>query len=182
MDVLETRARGEVPAVVKRRPRTAGPGSRSGRTRPSRMPGPAACAQGAQASPLLILCAVSTTPPSKQGRGRRNRRAPGASAGGKAGCDERLRSEQTAFSPAGGDLQIADCSAVNFGTAASRRLSASICVICGQIAMGGPLCVFVPSCLRCPLCFSLCSLCLCGSSRGSVSYRSASRYTRGYMA
>ena len=44
---------------------------------------------------------------------RRNRRAPGASAGGKYGCDERLRSEQSGFLPAGGDHQIAGCSAVN---------------------------------------------------------------------
>ena len=45
---------------------------------------------------------------------RRNRRAPGASAGGKHGDDGRLRPELTGFSPAGGDRQIADCSAVNF--------------------------------------------------------------------
>jgi hypothetical protein len=44
---------------------------------------------------------------------RRNRRAPGASAGRKPGCDERLRSEQSDFLPAGGDRQIAVCSAVN---------------------------------------------------------------------
>ena len=39
---------------------------------------------------------------------RRNRRAAGASAGGKRGCDERSRSEQTRFLPAVGDRQIAD--------------------------------------------------------------------------
>jgi len=44
MAVLETRTRGEVPAVVERRSGTAGPDSRSGRERPSRMSCPAACA------------------------------------------------------------------------------------------------------------------------------------------
>jgi len=45
--------------------------------------------------------------------GRRNRRAPGASAGGKHGNDGRLRPELTCFSPVGGDPQIAGSSAVN---------------------------------------------------------------------
>ncbi len=49
---------------------------------------------------------------------RRNRRAPGVSAGEKHGCDERSRSEQTCFSPAG-DRQIADCSA---GSLCHRRM------------------------------------------------------------
>jgi hypothetical protein len=86
---------------------------------------------------------------SKQERGRRNRRAPGASSGGKTGDDGSSRPEATCFSPVGGDRQIADCSAVN----PRRDLSASarsslricvICVICGQYARA----VFVPSCLR----------------------------------
>jgi hypothetical protein len=51
--------------------------------------------------------------PSLTENARRNRRAPGASAGGKVGCDERSRSELTGFLPAVGDRQIADCSAVN---------------------------------------------------------------------
>jgi hypothetical protein len=68
----------------------------------------------AQTSPLLILCCWmdGALLPNRR-RARRNRRAPGASVGGKHGCDERLRSEQTCFSPAVGDRQIADCSAVN---------------------------------------------------------------------
>jgi len=44
---------------------------------------------------------------------RRNRRAPGASAGRKPACDERSRSEQSGFLPVVGDRQIAGCSAVN---------------------------------------------------------------------
>ncbi len=47
------------------------------------------------------------------GEVRRNRRAAGASAGWKSGCDERSRSELTCFQPAVGDRQIAGCSAVN---------------------------------------------------------------------
>ena len=97
-------------------------------------------------------------------RGRRNRRAPGALAGGKHGGDGRLRPETTGFPPVVGDRKIADVSAVNLGNAASRRLSASICVICGHCdgrATLRWLRVFVSSCLRClALCFSLC---LCAS-------------------
>jgi len=58
---------------------------------------------------------------------RRNRRAPGASAGGKYGDDGRLRPELTRFSPAG-DHRIADCSAARSGTAASRQRQ-SLCVL-----------------------------------------------------
>ena len=54
--------------------------------------------------------------------GRRNRCAAGASAGGKAGCDERSRSELTGFLPAVGDRQIAGCSAAN----PRYRLSVSV--------------------------------------------------------
>ena len=44
---------------------------------------------------------------------RRNRRAPGASAGGAFGRDKRSRLERTNVSPAVGDRSIAGCSAVN---------------------------------------------------------------------
>jgi hypothetical protein len=44
---------------------------------------------------------------------RWNRRAPGASAGGKPGCDERLRSKQTGFPQVVGDRTIADVFAGN---------------------------------------------------------------------
>ena len=44
---------------------------------------------------------------------RQNPCATGASAGVRAGCDERSRSEQAVFSPVTGDHQIACCSAVN---------------------------------------------------------------------
>jgi len=65
------------------------------------------------ATPTLYLkCDGHAHRPSRKAV-RRNRRAPGASVGGKRGCDERLRSEQTGFPPAGGDPLIADCSAVN---------------------------------------------------------------------
>jgi hypothetical protein len=62
--------------------------------------------------------------------------------GSTAVTNARVRSRRA--SHRGGDRQIADCSAVNLGTATSRRLSASICVICGQIAMDG---FVMPSCL-----------------------------------
>ena len=104
-------------------------------------------------SSLLDVWMVSPVP-NRRGA-RRNRRAPGASAGGKHCCDERLRSEQTCFSPVGGDRLIADCSAINRGydLSVSARFPLRICVIwviCGQIAMGGWLCD------------SSVSLCLCG--------------------
>jgi len=81
---------------------------------------------------------------------RRNRRALRASAGGKPGCDERSRSEQTGFSPAVGDRQIAGCSTVNprHCRITSARTSASICVICGFLARVGGLRAFVSSCLQ----------------------------------
>ena len=152
MDVLETRARGEVPAVVGQRPGTATPDNRFGRKRPARCHGAAAFALeerrprhssssgDRRKARLLPIRNVA----------RRNRHAPGASSGGQHGFDERSRSEQTGCPPDGGDRQIADCSAANLGTAASRKLSASICVICGQIAMDGR-----PSCLR------VCDVLLC---------------------
>ena len=60
----------------------------------------------AQGSPLLFFnlwTGAARFPSHKWKRQRKNRRAPGTSAGEKAGCDERLRTEQTDFSPATGD-------------------------------------------------------------------------------
>ena len=77
-----------------------------------------------------------------------------------------LASGDVVLPTGGGDRQIADCSAANLGTTESRKLSGSIWVICGLCdgrATLRWLRVFVSSCLRClALCFSLCSLCLCG--------------------
>ena len=90
-------------------------------------------------------------------RGPNRRRT---TAGEKRGDDERLRPKLTCFSLAGGDRQIAACSAGTFRHCriTSVRSSASICVICGfSVACVDGLCAFVSSCLRCPLCFSLCS-------------------------
>jgi hypothetical protein len=67
--------------------------------------------------------------PNNQKEKRQNRRAPSTSAGEKAGCDERSRSEQTDFSPATGD-SIACRSALN-----QRN---------GHSAQCSPLCVFAP--------------------------------------
>ena len=109
---------------------------------------------------------------------RRNRRAPGASVGGKPGCDERSRSEQSGFLPAGGDRRIAGCSAVNLRHCRHSCL-AIICVyLCDLWAnWDGPgfaaerlrrgkraarrLCDSAP--LRFSWCFSLVSWCLGGS-------------------
>jgi len=86
----------------------------------------------AQASPLLTLLQLDRRRLlSKQGRGRRSRRAPGASAGGKHGSDRRLRPEQTCFPPVAAIVRSPTVPPSILGTAASRRLSASICVICG---------------------------------------------------
>jgi len=81
---------------------------------------------------------------------RRNRRAPSAAAGGKSGCDERLRSEQTGLPPVGGDRQIAARSAVN--PRHCRIVSATTSL---------RLCAFAS--LRFSWCFLLVSWCLGGS-------------------
>jgi hypothetical protein len=113
MAVLEIRARGEVLAVV-RRPRTAGSENRYKSELSSRFPGPAACA--------LEERSLATAPSSNwkkcaslqnKREGRRNRSAPGASAGGKQGDDRRLRPELTCFPPVVGDRKIAGVSAAN---------------------------------------------------------------------
>ena len=152
MAILETRARGEVPAVVERRLRTAGPGHRSERKRSSRWPGPAACTLE-ERRPRHSSAPVGewTAPPLPKRKGaRRNRRALCASAGGKHGGDGRLRPESTSFLPVVGDHQIADVSAANprYDLSVSARSFLRICVICvicGQIAMAlCALCVSVP--------------------------------------
>jgi len=123
--------------AAERRPRTAGPDTRSERKRSSRCSGPAACALGERRprhfSPLFNSWEGHTSFPDRR-ETRRNRRVPGASAGGKHGCDERLRSEQSGFLPAGGDRQIADWFAVNLRHC--RITSATISL---------RLCVFAPS-------------------------------------
>ena len=81
---------------------------------------------------------------------RRNRRASGASAGGKRDDDGRSRPESTGFLPAGGDRMIADCSAVNLRHC--RITSATISL---------RLCVFAS--LRFSWCSPLVSWCLGGS-------------------
>jgi len=179
MDVLETRARDEVPAVVGQRPGTTAPDNRFGRKRPARCHGAAACTRGERRPRHSSSSGYKWRArdlPNKRGA-RRNRRAPGASSGGTLGCDERSRLEQTGFPPVVGDRQIADCSAANLGTATSRSLSASICVICGFFRCDGGR----SSCLRVFVfamssVFLSVSLCLCGSGPS----RSICRYLKEY--
>jgi hypothetical protein len=163
MAALETQARGEVPAVVERRPGTGGRGSESECEQSSPFPRPPACTRG-ERRPLHPSVPVAgwTTPSLNKRRGaRRNRRAPGASSGGKNGDDGRLRPEATCFPPVGGDRQIADCPAANLrhDPSVSARFSLRICfirVICGQIAMDGrPSCLRVCDVLLCVLCASV---------------------------
>jgi len=99
----------------------------------------------AQASPLPsspVVRWIAPLLPLKK-KSRRNRRAPGALAGGKHGCDERSRSEQTGFSPVGGDRQIADVSAVN---PRHCRIKDVICVYLCDLWASWP--GVRPSCLR----------------------------------
>jgi len=71
----------------------------------------------------------------------RNRRAPGASSGGKYGDDGRLRPELTCFPPVVGDREIADVSA----NARHYRIRESICVYLRDLRF-----------LRCVVGWSLC--------------------------
>jgi len=90
-----------------------GPLSRNNRSESklsSRSSGPAACALE-ERSPRhsSALGGGRTAPPLPKGRGaRRNRRAPGASAGGKFDGDGCLHPDPAGFPPVGGDRQIAD--------------------------------------------------------------------------
>ena len=151
MAVLETQAHGEVPAIVERRPGTGGQGNDSECEHSSPFPYPPAYALE-ERRPHHSSSSVDewrALPLPNMSEGRRNRRAPGTSAGGKHGCDERSRSEQTGFPPVGGDRQIAASSAVTPRHCPSVNPSASICVICGYIAMGVRRCdALAPSCLR----------------------------------
>jgi len=95
--------------------------------------------------------------------GRRNRRAPGASAGGAFGRDKRSRLERTNVSPAVGDRSIAGCSAINprhyciTSTTTSLR-PLRLCGFLGQAALR--LCASAS--LRSFLCVR--TLCLCASA------------------
>ena len=78
---------------------------------------------------------------------RRNRRAPSAATGGKSGCDERLRSEQTGLPPVGGDRQIAARSAVNPRHRRITSATNSLCLRVFVFAMSSSvflLCASVP--------------------------------------
>ncbi len=100
---------GEAPAV-ERRPGAGGQGNVSECKHSSPSPHPPACAlQSADLATRHGLFSDGSDPFEV----RRNRRAPGVSAGEKYGDDGRLRSELTCFAPVGGDRQIVDCSAVN---------------------------------------------------------------------
>ncbi len=115
MAVLETRAHGEVPAVVGQRPGTGGQGNDSECKHSSPFPRPPACTRG-ERRPRHSSFPVGgwTAAPFQKRRGARwNRRAPGASSGGTFGRDKRSRLEWTNVPPVGGDRQIADCSAGN---------------------------------------------------------------------
>ena len=105
--------RSEVPAV-ERRPGTGGQGDDSDRKRSSTLPCPPACAlesAGLATPPLHFM--IGGNAPLFPMEVRRNRRAPGASAGGKHGGDGCLHPELTCFPPVVGDRQIAGSSAVN---------------------------------------------------------------------
>ncbi len=161
----ETRARDEIPAVAERRPGTTGPDNRFGRKRPARCHGPAASAleERRPRHSLFSFKVEEQTSVSRGGEAEPMR--PGRVGRWEARRRRRLRPKLTRFSPADGDRQIADCSAgtLRHCRITSVRLSASICVICGFLRWVGGLCVFVSSCLRCSVFFSV-SLCLCGST------------------
>jgi hypothetical protein len=102
MAVLETRARGEVPAVVGQRPGTGGQGNGSECEHSSPFPRPPACTRGERRphhSFILFISREGQVSLSLGRKARRNRRAPGASSGGKHGDDGRLRPEMPCFPP-----------------------------------------------------------------------------------
>ena len=159
--------RGEVPAVVGRRPGTAGPGICSKSELSSRIPDPAVCAlEERRPRHCSFLRLEDLCPPSKHERGqaeptrrrrgvreiarRRRTLAPGVdvlSPGGRRSPDRRLFRRQTPICPI-------RCSGIFF------CLSAFICVICGYLRC---LRVFVSSCLRCVRWLCARTLCLCAS-------------------
>jgi len=73
----EIRARSEVPAVVGRRPGTAGTNSSSDRKRSSLGSVPAACGPRAQTSPLLPCCSIDGTTLFKNEEGQAEPTRPG---------------------------------------------------------------------------------------------------------
>jgi hypothetical protein len=93
-------------------------------------PDPVACALEERRSRHLSFLFSSdgthASPTPYVGEERQNRRASGTSDGEKVGWGERLRSEQTAFSPATGDHPIACRSAVNQRDRISGSATASL--------------------------------------------------------
>ena len=156
MVVLETRARGEVSRLS----------SNDSREPLDRLIAPNASVRRydpVQRAALSESAGLATPHPLFLDRRRplRNREGaggtdapPGASSGGKLGCDERLRSEQTGFRPVVGDRQIAGRSAVHLQHCRIKESICVICVICGQIAIVRWLgTLLVSSCLRvCDVC------------------------------
>jgi hypothetical protein len=109
---------------------TTGPGNRFESKLSCRFPDPVACALEERRSRHLSFPFSSdgmhASPTSYIGEERQNRRASGTSAGEKAGCDERSRLKQTAFSPATGDLLIACRSTVKRRHRLSRSATAPL--------------------------------------------------------
>ncbi len=159
----ETKARGEIPAVVGQRPGTGGQGNDSECKHSSPFPSPPACARGERR-------------PRHSSSSDDEWRAPFFPNRNGAGGTDALRTRRPVGRPATTNARVWSRRAFHrwaaifrsptvppsiLGPAASRRLSAVICVICGPIAMGGWV-AFVSLCLRvCDvfLCVSLCVLC-----------------------
>jgi hypothetical protein len=157
--------RGEVPAIVERRPANAGPGRRSERMRSSRRPDPAVCAldERSLATPRPLSADGRCLPIKKRRGARRNRRAPGASSGGQNDNDGRLRPKMPCCPPGAAIVRSPTVpppiSAPQHQENYLRDLRLT--------AMSSCLCVFVFATCSAPLrFFPLCSfsvsLCLCG--------------------
>ncbi len=167
MAILETRGRGEGPAVVERRPGTAEPDHRSERERSLRWPGPTACARSAGlATPSFILtwdgCLVPVAGMWGGTDAPRARRPVGSTAATNARVRSRRASHRQAI------VRSPTVPPSIHGTADPKKPSALSAVNCdGCVA-------FVSLCLRvCDVCVSLCvsSLCLCGSAGGRARRR-----------
>jgi len=107
----------------------------------------------AQASPLLVFSCLICGSTIQTREGQAEPTSPGRVVRWEstAARDACVRSRRT-FPPVAAIVRSPTFPPSILGTAASTRLSASICVICGHIAMGERLCdVF--------LCVSLCVLC-----------------------
>ena len=131
-------AEGCMPGFIARR----GPGRRTARDRRAGGPlQPQAVVAAPRAADLRsVECRPRRFPPPfdnwkrlvfsiNKGEERRNRRASGALGGGKPGCDERLRSEQTGFPSVVGDRTIAGSSGGNLrlGRVTSATASLRLC-------------------------------------------------------